>query len=71
MLTIFTPHDGRLIFVASLIALLLLGLSTRAVTAQGLLKSGLTGGHSFLREKNAPVEKTTTATSNDKKPETT
>jgi hypothetical protein len=70
MLTTITPNNRRSLFVVSLLALSLFGLSARAVTAQALIKSNLTG-HSFLLEKTETAKKAAVTPSGEKKPETT
>lgn len=70
MLTTITPNNRRLLFVVSLLVVSLLGLSARAVRAQSVVKSSLTG-HSFLLEKTETAKKTTAGPSGEKKPEST
>jgi uncharacterized coiled-coil protein SlyX len=70
MLTTITPNNPRSLFVVSLLALSLFGLSGRAVIAQALVKSNSTG-HSFLLEKTETAKKATVTSAGEKKPETT
>lgn len=70
MSTTSASNNSRFSFVIPLLILSLCGLSASAVTAQGLTKSNLTDGHSFLREKSETAKKPAGASSVEKKPET-
>lgn len=70
MLTTITPNNRKSLFTVSLLALSLFALSERAVRAQALVKSSLTG-HSILREKTDTAKKPAVTSSGEKKPETT